>query len=259
MTICFNMFGIFLPRGDFQLAWQVADEKDLPDKTIDVTLSITEEMEGPGYLGIGWEKSVMNGAQIWFCTVNEEVRKSLEPLPTECDELPKAIIGNSSFAQESAFTCCLAPGTHHNKPECSDPSNDPFYELEVVDWCLSATSSSVTVRATVCGDDETDSAVDSEPARNCFRMAGESGELDFIVAYNTIANSRPHGYQRRTNAQVNLEEGILTEGESATADDGLIATHGAFMLIGWMLLAPWGVFVRTVLSLKFFFASMMRF
>ena len=70
------------------------------------------------------------------------------------------------------------------------------------------------------------------------------GGMDFIVAYNTLLSNRPHGYQRRTNAQVDLNAGVLTQSEAGIADDGLIATHGAFMLVGWLLLAPWGVFVR---------------
>ena len=223
------------------MKWQVDDDLDLASKTIDVTLSILLPMEGPGYLGIGWESTAMNGAHIWFCSVNEDVRQELNPFPDDCSALSYSVTGNSTVSKRPGFSCCLAPGKHHMRPECAAPGDDVYYPLEIVDWCLSSSSSSVTVRAEVCGDD----TADSEAGRNCFRMTSSpGGGMDFIVAYNTLMNNRPHGYQRRTNAQVDLNAGVLTQSEAGIADDGLIATHGAFMLVGWLLLAPWGVFVR---------------
>ena len=132
------------------------------------------------------------------------------------------------------FSCCIAPGGLHYVNECSNQETNPnHYDLEVVDWCLSETSSSVTVRAPACAENNAED-------KNCFRL----GKSDFIVAYNPLSQDRPHGYQRRTSGQVDLNAGVLTQREAETADEGLIATHAVFMLIAWMLFAPWAIFVR---------------
>jgi hypothetical protein len=70
--------------------------------------------------------------------------------------------------------------------------------------------------------------------------------MDFIVSYNPMALNRPHGYQRRTSAQVDLIAGALTQRESLVTDTGLLATHGVFMLVAWMIAAPLGIFVSVV-------------
>lgn len=222
--------------GDFTVRWEF-DETDPVQTTIDVTLSIQEPMEGPGYLGIGWEELAMKGAHIWFCTVDNDSLQAYLPLPSDCT-------APNATSPSPMFSCCLAPGTYHEKPLCSKSSDDLFYSLEITDWCISSETSSVTVRAPVCNNDETVAIDSGSEKRNCFRtVSTEDGAMDFIVAYNRVANSRPHGYQRRTNAQIDLTAGVFTQEEASTADDGLIATHGAFMLFGWLGLAPWGVFI----------------
>lgn len=214
------------------MKWQV-DEVDKTETTIDVTLSILKPMEGPGYIGIGWNSREMNGADIWFCTVRADLFRAGDPLPSTCAK------PNSG---EPMFSCCLAPGTTHNAPECvSRADSDLYYSLDVVEWCLTGDVSSVTVRALVWSDNEDNTA---SSGKNCFKMESTSdGRMDVIAAYNPISQNRPHGYQRRTNAQVNLKAGILTQSEGHTADSGLIATHGIFMMIGWLLVAPWAVFI----------------
>ena len=228
-------------RGDFMVRWHVdeGDKREDTETTIDVSLTVTEEMEGPGYIGIGWGQQRMNGAHIWFCSLNFTELMSMEGMPDECSA------NTTTSLRENAFSCCLAPGTHHNVPVCAEPGDEIYYTLEVVDWCLSKEESSVTVRALVCSDDDVGSNNNVNATSNeCFQMSSTpDGKMDFIVAFNPLSNSRPHGYQRRTNAQVDLIAGILTKGEAQTADKGLIATHGVLMLVGWMVLAPWGVFV----------------
>ena len=147
------------------------------------------------------------------------------------------------------FSCCLAPGTHHNVPQCiSHSDSDPHYSLDIVDWCLSSDASSVTVRTLICNDKE-ENAVST--GKKCFQIGPTAnGRMDLVVAYSTISQHRPHGYQRRTDAQVDLRAGIVTQDEAATADPGLIATHGVFMMIGWMILAPWGVFIVRYLKTR---------
>jgi len=216
--------------------------------TIDVTLRALEEMEEPGYIGIGWGKQVMNGANIWFCTINEDAFYAHGDLPDKCPTTNRKT-GTGTPDGPAMFSCCLAPGTNHKAPVCSQSTDDLYYELEVLDWCLTPTESSVTIRAPLCsGDDDNSSNANGEGAnqkqKNCFGTSSSpDGKMDFIVSYNPMSSTRPHGYQRRTSAQVDLMAGVLTESEVSTADSGLIATHGVFMLIGWMLVAPWAVFV----------------
>lgn len=220
--------------------WHVeeGDKREDTETTIDVSLTVMEEMEGPGYIGIGWGKQGMNGAHIWFCPVNFGELMAMGGIPNKCSA------NMTDSLKRNVFSCCLAPGTHHNAPVCSEPGDEPYYTLDVVDWCLSKEESSVTVRALVCKDDVGGNNNANGTIKECFEMSSTpDGKMDFIVAYNPLSNSRPHGYQRRTNAQVDLIAGILTQGEAQTADKGLIATHGVLMLVGWMLLAPWGVFV----------------
>lgn len=178
----------------------------------------------------------MLGAEIWFCTVNDQAMKSLGPFPDEC------VLQTEKTEREELFSCCVAPGTMHNAPVCSGVDAPIYYDLEVTDWCLSLESSSVTVRAPVCDDDAVDGTF-GDP-RECFRLSSTSdGKMDFIVAYNPLAQNRPHGYQRRTSAQIDLKGGVLTSAESQISDEGLIATHAVFMLLSWMVLAPAGIFV----------------
>jgi hypothetical protein len=108
-----------------------------------------------------------------------------------------------------------------------------------IDACLSDTMSTVRVKAPLCDARETDQ--DSGKVK-CFKLTPDS-KMDFIVAYNPLSPIRSHGYQRRTGAQVDLSGGILTQIETGTVDSGMIATHGIFMLLGWLFLAPWGIFI----------------
>lgn len=179
----------------------------------------------------------MNGAEIWFCTIDEDSFDSVGPsFPEECSET-----NNSTVPM---FSCCLAPGKNHIKPECANSEAAVFYELEVVDWCLSTTQSLVTLRAPLCNDDDTEGDTSQDTSRNCFLQSSTpGGEIDLMVAFNPSDQTRPHGYQRRTHVQVDLSAGSLTQAESVVADEGLLAAHAIFMLFVWMLLAPLGVFV----------------
>ena len=200
---------------------------------IDVIVTANEKMEDPGFIGVGWGAQVMNGAEIWFCTVSDDVFYS------DVDLCPKKHNTERMLsAGKPAFSCCLAAGNH--ALACRNSGDDTYYELEVIDWCLSKEVSSVTVRAPICRDQENQ----SRARRNCFLLSSTpDGQMDFIIAYNPLSRYRSHGYQRRTAAQVDLRAGSLTQSEAEVADTGLIATHGAFMLFGWMICAPWGIFV----------------
>jgi hypothetical protein len=240
------IFFLFLyVRGRFVLGWNVDDpsatDRNLPPgegRTIEIVLTANEKMGGPGFIGIGWGKQEMKGAEIWFCRVDSEAFDDSQS--NKCTSIESDQPDSSDDTSKPMFTCCVAPGGLHRIDGCAGLDDDVFYELELVNWCLSPESSSITVRAPVCSiqDDP------SDPQRNCFRLSSTSeGNMDFIVAHNPDAQDRPHGFQRRTAAQVNLIAGILTQTETQIADTGLIATHGVFMLVSWMLCAPWSIFV----------------
>jgi len=149
------------------------------------------------------------------------------------------------------ISCCLAPGENHEVPVCLEPGDDLHYPLEVVDWCFSRDRSSVTIRALTCPSNQENntlggnsSTAHDDNGSGCFEMQSTpDGKIDVMVAYNPLSSSRPHGYQRRTGAQIDLRAGILTRSEAPTVGRGLIATHGVFMLVGWVVLAPLGVYV----------------
>ena len=272
----FNLESITIESGQITVGWIIDGENNFsssspsdgisdeatpkPTRTIDLTLKVDEMMEGPGFIGIGFNKQIMNDAEIWYCWINEEEYEKLiqsnESLDDECPS-PSTI---SSVVP--MFKCCLTQGGLHVLGGCSNPQDDDvYYGLEVVDWCLSAASASVTIRAPVCNGENNDSNDNDsdQPAlpamevsnhlsgkpkqgrrQNCFQITSST---DFIVAYNPFSASRTHGYYRRTQSQVNLYAGILTQSVGETADEGLIATHGVFMLVAWMLIAPWAVYV----------------
>ena len=215
-----------------------------------MTLMAREMMEGPGFIGIGFGEQVMNGAEMWWCwVIEEQFNIFLIDLEGEDEECPST---NSVPKTTPMFACCLAEGGLHVIGDCSTPEDNVHYELEVMDWCLSESSSSVTIRAPVCNDDFTldEHGSQQQPTstkRNCFQL---STSADFIVAYNPLSGSRTHGYYRRTTSQVNLFAGILTQAESGTADEGLVATHGVFMLIAWMLAAPWAIYIARFAKTK---------
>jgi hypothetical protein len=206
-------------------------------RTIEIALMANEKMDGPGFMGIGWGKQEMNGAEIWLCRVNTDAFSSQSNKCPSLESDQPSFVGDTS---NPMFRCCVAPGGVHTVYGCAVLGDDVFYELELVDWCLSPKTSSITVRAPVCSDQDDQ----SDPQRNCFRLSSTpEGKIDFSVAYNPLAQNRPHGYQRRTAAQVDLNAGILTQSETQTSDTGLIATHGIFMLVSWMFCAPWAIFV----------------
>ena len=245
----------FLVRGGITVSWSVNDPSTT-DRTlqagegrnIEVTVSANEIMEGAGYIGIGWGKQEMNGAEMWFCTVNKNLFPSRGALPRDCQSSGRD--SSNDDTRESMFSCCVARGGLHAVPACADLGDDVFYELDVVDWCLSTSSSSVTIISTVCSDEDGD----SDLQRDCFRLSSTpEGKMDFIVAYNPFVQNRPHGYQRRTAAQVDLNAGVLTQSESELADVGLLATHALFMLVAWMICAPWAIFVSFSRRAFFFF------
>lgn len=222
------------------MGWQIenptaADLRAQPDmiSTIQVSMNINVRMNAPGFLGVGWRSQEMKGAEIWWCTVNADVFAT-ETFPDACDADSDKV-----NLEKKLFSCCVADGGLHVQPVCSGADAAVFYELTIIDWCLTPGTSSVTVTAPVC--DDTEQFANGKV--NCFRTSSNAnGEMDFIVAYNPnrIGN---HGYQMRTAAAVDLSAGVLTQSESDTADVGLIATHAIFMLCGWMLFAPMAIFV----------------
>ena len=271
--------------GKMKLSWQVGQSSaqmttsktSIPppatSRSITVTMQVQEEMENPGFIGVGWRKQVMLNAEIWFCQVNDDVfygTASEEGISTADDDDDKG--GNvmcpeededesaTATSNKAMFSCCLRRGGNQQLNRCSqDDSDQVYYELEVVTWCLTSTSSSVTIRAPVCdeNDDDNDEQQQqphaSRTRRDCFLLSSTAdGKMDFIIAYNPLSKVRSHGYQRRTFAQVDLitSGGGLTQSEASVADTGLIATHGTFMLLGWMVLAPWGVFVSCLFCFK---------
>lgn len=220
-----------------------------------MTLSFLEQMQEPGYIGIGWESQVMKGAHMWFCTVNEEEFGEIrDNMPEDCRERFLDSEDEEDDLAATLFSCCLAIGTLHNAPQCVQPDDArAYYELEVTNACLSNTMAAVTVKAPVCATGEDQDGSDSIvlSRRTCFKTSSTpDGKMDFIAAYNPLSAIRPHGYQRRTSAQVDLTAGILTQEETETVDSGLIATHGIFMLLGWLILAPWGIFIVRYLKTR---------
>jgi hypothetical protein len=208
-------------------------------RTIEVTVKANELMQDPGYIGIGWGSQQMSSAEIWFCTINTDEFKDKGTLANECPR-------NRANLGETMFSCCVTPGTMHGIPRCAVPGDEIFYPVEVAESCLTTDSSSVTIRAPVCMDPADDTSPEG-PLRNCFRLSSTpDGKMDFIVSYNPMALNRPHGYQRRSSAQMDLIGGDLTERESLVTDQGLLATHAIFMLIAWMICAPVGIFVSVV-------------
>ena len=173
---------------------------------------------------------------MWFCSINSDAYYTAS---TEC------FTGDIESNEPPMFSCCLAIGGFHVAPQCSKPSHGPvYYNLQVMDWCVSSEGTThVTVRAPACTEEEESTSILSNQ-RSCFKLSSTAdGKMDFIAAFQPEDKSRPHGYQRRTSAQVDLVAGMLTANESETSDAGLIATHGVFMLIAFMVVAPLGIFV----------------
>jgi len=236
-----------LINGKFSLGWQIdvptaADLRDQPDmkSTIEVSMIFNERMNNPGFLGVGWRSQEMKGAEIWFCTANADVFAT-ETFPEVCDAN-----SNKVNLEKKLFSCCIADGGLHVQPVCSSPDAAVYYELTIVDWCLTPGTSRLVVTAPVCDDN----AQFDNGKVNCFRTTSKAnGDMDFIVAYNPnrIGN---HGYQMRTAAAVDLSAGVMTQVESETADVGLIATHAIFMLFGWMVLAPMAIFIVRYMKTK---------
>jgi peroxidase len=238
-----------LLSGEFGLGWSVympnraeRNEDPLVRPTIDVTLSTTSPMNGPGYLAVGWRSQEMKGSEMWICEVLEDAFYDYFDSPEMPSTCPSK--GDISQTQTAMFFCCMMEGKMHIASRCAVPADPIFYELEVLSWCLTPEMSSVTIRAPVC-DMTGANSNNGANSIDCFRLnspTDNSTKQDFIVAYNPNEAAN-HGYMRRTAAQVDLVTGILTQSEIGTAGDGLIATHGLFMLIGWMVVAPLAIFV----------------
>lgn len=206
------------------------------DPSIDVTMAVNDAMDGPGFIGVGWRKRQMQGAHIWWCTIDADVFDTQDE-PDTCSLDPPG----DTTQERHVFSCCLSVGGLHFIPPCLEETDPIFYPLEVISSCASGENTVVKLRIPACSDS---AEVEDSSTRRCFDMSSEpDGSIDFIVSYNLLAPNRPHGFQRRTSAQMNLRAGTLTEAEAGTADDGLIATHGVFMLFAWMILAPWAIFV----------------
>ena len=201
------------------------------ESTIELTLSAHVQMEGPGFLGIGWRSRKMAGAEIWFCTLNPNLFG--QGFTNNCDD--------RQTSPSNMFSCCVAHGANV-KPTCLSPTDSRYYELDVLNWCLSSEESSVTVKALVC---------DEEITTGCFEISSHAdGTMDMIVSYNPNEQNRPHGFQRRTSTVVDLQAGIMTASEEGVADTGLIAYHGITMLVFWMFMAPAGIYIVRYMKTK---------
>ena len=204
----------------------------LPGRIIEVTITAKEGFEGAGFLGVGWRARTMNGADIWFCRVNAD---NFAVTPGSCERRQ---------VEPQAFSCCVARGANV-VPQCLPETDPAFVQLEVVDWCLDAEESSVTVRADVCASETA-----GGKTSNCFDPSSNAdGTIDMIAAYNP-ARVRPHGFQRRTSTVVDLKAGLLTAAESSIAQEGLIAYHAITMLVFWMFLAPVGIYIVRYMKTK---------
>jgi hypothetical protein len=161
------------------------------------------------------------------------------PFPEQCPE--------QTVSSQQVFSCCLATGEKHVKPQCAYPNDKVYYQLAVVDWCLSTTQASVTIRAPLCNSNSQDGFADDQ-IRDCFNITSTPDrKMDLIAAFHPSDQDRPHGYQRRTSSQADLNAGVLTERESGSStDEGVIAFHAISMLFFWMILAPAGIFVRII-------------
>mmetsp|Transcript_5710 Transcript_5710/g.13451 ORF Transcript_5710/g.13451 Transcript_5710/m.13451 type:complete len:1254 (+) Transcript_5710:47-3808(+) len=200
------------------------------ESTIELTLTANAEMEGAGFLGVGWRSRKMAGAEIWFCTVNPGLFG--QGITPNCDDRQTT---------PDMFQCCVASGANV-KPSCLSPEDSRHYELDVINWCLSPEESSVTVKALVC---------DEHVETDCFDISSNpDGSIDMIVSYNPNDQNRPHGFQRRTSTVVDLKAGIMTASEDGVADTGLIAYHGITMLVFWMIMAPIGIYIVRYMKTK---------
>lgn len=167
----------------------------------------------------------MNGADIWFCTINPA---NFTLTPGSCE---------TRRTEPGVFSCCLARGANV-KPNCLGRDHPSYYGLEVVDWCLDEEVASVTIRAEVCGDEENEGKT-----ANCFEPSSNGdGTMSMISAYNPTRIGA-HGFQRRTSTVVDLKRGFLAGAESNVAQEGLIAYHAVTMIVFWMFLAPIGIFI----------------
>ena len=90
---------------------EVVVEWEGEESYVDFTIHVDVPMRG-GYFGLGWGSNAMKGAEIWFCEYNPNVLRSLTPCSGEVASNPN----------EHAFSCCVAPGMNHVRPEC-----DPTY------------------------------------------------------------------------------------------------------------------------------------
>ncbi|CAJ1957528.1 unnamed protein product [Cylindrotheca closterium] len=231
---------VSLLGGGYTMAWAIfppdptaeQDSGEEPGRTVEVTLTAEEGFDGVGFMGVGWRARTMNGADIWFCTIDPE---NFVVTPGSCD---------SRQTEPFAFNCCVARGANV-MPNCLGLSDPDFYPLQVVDWCLDADQSSVTIRADVCAGDDV-----GGKTRNCFQSSSNGdGTMNMIAAYNP-SRVRPHGFQRRTSTVVDLKAGIQTADEGNVAQEGLIAYHAITMLVFWMFLAPIGIFVARYMKTK---------
>ena len=231
-------YRVCMNRGDLNLQWAV-DEPTFSElqadpslrRTVDVMLSAP--MAGPGFLGVGWRSQTMRGAEIWVCRVLQDAWDDVEDSgKSDCND-------SFDITTQAPLMCCVAPGTGHAQPRCATSNDEVFYELEIIDWCLTPTSASVTIRAPACDD----GVGPFNGPVDCFRLSSTDDNLmDFITAFNPNS-ATVHGFMRRTSAQLNFFDGMLTQGEAPVVEQGLIATHGLFMLFGWMIMAPLAVFV----------------
>ena len=177
----------------------------------------------------------MRGAEIWVCRVLKDAWDDVEDSGiSDCSD-------GLDITAQAPLMCCVAPGTGHTQPRCATSDDEVFYELEIINWCLTPTSAAVTLRAPACDD----TVGQMNGTIDCFRLSStEDNLMDFITAFNPNS-ATVHGFMRRTSAQLNFFDGMLTQGEAPVVEQGLIATHGLFMLFGWMIMAPLAVFVST--------------
>ena len=201
-------------RDSMQATWAFSQSTDKSTRFIDLTLRVGELIQD-GYVGIGWGSDSMRGAEMWFCTANNNV----EPSDT-CSE---------AISTDTYFSCCVAEANNHVVPHCLDES----YHLEVISSCLSNEESFVTIQAPLC-------KLNGGEGDECFELPFSN--TDFIAAYSPLGVG-PHGFSRRTSGQLDLNTGWGSAASSEAANGGLFALHGGTMIICWFILVPAAIWI----------------
>lgn len=204
--------------GEVTVEWQAEQSY------IDLIIRVFEPMSG-GYVALGWGSNAMKGAEMWFCEFNADI-PSLSTSSCSNSTSPAQDVG--------AFSCCVANGKKHVRPEC----DSSYSYLSVLDSCSSSSEDSyVRLRAELCS-----SGYSAEDG-SCF-LHGTVGDVDFIAAYSLLGSSLAHGFKNRMTGSTNLANGLAATCSSEdSAQAGLFALHGISLLIAWLVFVPIAIYV----------------